>query len=174
MQSVVSFPFTCGSYSLTMFWFLYFWEVYSCLLQAILLSSFSRHLKGCRYPFYLLYGRYINHNVIFCLLRCLGSWRAGQLTYSYFAWSGSGILKRPRGRAVSASGFGSRRVAVRIPLEAKFFPNLNGASLHTSFHVHPSLVSKWLKYCWKGRKTLTHPSVRHPKELTSTKCPFVR
>ena len=31
---------------------------------------------------------------------------------------------------------------VRIPLEARFFPNLNGTSLHRAFHVHPSIVSK--------------------------------
>ena len=50
---------------------------------------------------------------------------------------------------------------VWIPLEARFFPNLNCASLHRAFHVHPSIVSKWLKYCWKGCKTLTHPSIHH-------------
>ena len=51
------------------------------------------------------------------------------------------------------SGYRSRlRITgsrVGIPLEARFFPNLNGASLHRAFHVHPSIVSKWLKYCWK-------------------------
>ena len=31
---------------------------------------------------------------------------------------------------------------VRIPLEARFFPNLNGASLHRAVHVHPSIVLK--------------------------------
>ena len=64
------------------------------------------------------------------------------------------FLKRPCGRAVSAPDFGSQ---VRIPLEARFFPNINGSSLHRAFHVHPSIVSKWLKYCWC--KTLTHPSI---------------
>ena len=49
------------------------------------------------------------------------------------------LRKRPRGQAVSAPDFGSR---VRILLEARFFPNLNGASLHRAFHVHPSIVSK--------------------------------
>ena len=65
--------------------------------------------------------------------------------------------KRPRGRAVSAPVriTGSR---VRIPLEARFFPNLNGASLHRAFHVHPSIVSKWLKYCWRDVKPV-HPSI---------------
>ena len=42
---------------------------------------------------------------------------------------------------------------IRIPLEARFLPNLSGASLHRAFHVHPSIVSIWLKFCWKGRKT---------------------
>ena len=41
---------------------------------------------------------------------------------------------------------------VRIPLEARFFPKLNGASLHTAFHVHHSIVSIWLKYCWRDVK----------------------
>ena len=43
-------------------------------------------------------------------------------------------------------------VTVGIPLEARFFPNLNGTSLHRAFHVHPSIVSKWLKYCWRDIK----------------------
>ena len=43
-------------------------------------------------------------------------------------------MKRPRGRAVSTPDLGS--------LEARFFPNLNGASLHRAFHVHPSIVLK--------------------------------
>ena len=63
-------------------------------------------------------------------------------------------LKRPRVRAVSAPDFGSRG-RVRIPLWARFFPILNGALLHRAFQVRPSIVSKWLKYCW----TLTHPSI---------------
>ena len=46
---------------------------------------------------------------------------------------------------------------VRVPLEARFFPNLNGASLQRAFHVHPSTVPIWLKIFWKGCKTLTHP-----------------
>ena len=41
--------------------------------------------------------------------------------------------------ALPTSVPGSR---VRIPLEARFFPNLNGASLHRAFHVHPSIISK--------------------------------
>ena len=73
-----------------------------------------------------------------------------------------GNKKRPRGRAVSAPGFGSRG---RIPLEARFLPNLNGASLHRTFHVHPSITSKLLKYCWKGSKTLTNPSMQRQQFL---------
>ena len=38
---------------------------------------------------------------------------------------------------------------VRIQLEARIFPNLNGVSLQ---RVHPSIVQIRLKYCWKGRK----------------------
>ena len=41
---------------------------------------------------------------------------------------------------------------VRIPLEERFFPNIDGTSLHRAFHVRPSIVPIWLKYCWKGRK----------------------
>ena len=48
---------------------------------------------------------------------------------------------------------------VLIPLEARFFPNLNGASLHRAFHVDPPIVSEWLKYCWRDAKTLTHISI---------------
>ena len=66
--------------------------------------------------------------------------------------------KRPRGRAVSASDFGSLGTRVRIPLEARFFPNLNCASLHRAFPVHPFIGSKWLKYCWRD-VILTHPSI---------------
>ena len=46
---------------------------------------------------------------------------------------------RPRGGEVSAPDLGSQ---VRIPLEARFYPNLKDASLHRAFHVHPSIVSK--------------------------------
>ena len=54
-------------------------------------------------------------------------------------------LKRPRGRAVSAPDFGSRGHGFESSwrLEAWFFPNLNGVSLHRAFHVHHL---KWTKY----------------------------
>ena len=39
-----------------------------------------------------------------------------------------------------------RASRVRIPLDASFGPNLNGASLHRTFYVHPSIVLIWLKY----------------------------
>ena len=45
----------------------------------------------------------------------------------------------------------------RVRMEARFFSNLNGASLHSAFHVHLSIVLIWLTYCWKGRKTATNP-----------------
>ena len=32
---------------------------------------------------------------------------------------------------------------VRVPLEARLFPNLNGSSLHWAFHVHSSIVLIW-------------------------------
>ena len=83
-------------------------------------------------------------------------------------WRLQSAWKRPRGRAVSAFDFGPQG---RIPLEARFFPNLNSASLHRAFHVHPSIVLIWLKCCWKGRKTLTHPSMGTcPVWLASLPC----
>ena len=48
---------------------------------------------------------------------------------------------------------------LRYTCPVRFLPNLNSALLHRACHVHPSIVSKWLKYCWKGRKTLTHPFI---------------
>ena len=45
----------------------------------------------------------------------------------------------------------------RVRMEARFFSNLNGASLHSAFHFHLSIVLIWLKYCWKGSKTATNP-----------------
>ena len=46
---------------------------------------------------------------------------------------------------------------VRIPLDASFGANLNGASLHRAFYVHPSIVLLWLKFCWIGCETANHP-----------------
>ena len=45
---------------------------------------------------------------------------------------------------------------VQILLQARFFWNLNDASLHRALHVHPSIVLIWLKYCWKGWKAPNH------------------
>ena len=46
---------------------------------------------------------------------------------------------------------------VRIQLETRTVPNLNSASLHRAFYVHPSINPIRLKYCWNGRKTPNHP-----------------
>ena len=43
-------------------------------------------------------------------------------------------------------------ICLWVSLEERFFPNLNGASLHRAFHVHHSIVPIWLKYCWKECK----------------------
>ena len=59
--------------------------------------------------------------------------------------------KRLRGWAVSAPDFGSRGRGFESQWRGDF-PNLNGASLHRAFHVHPPIVSKWLKYCWRDVK----------------------
>ena len=48
----------------------------------------------------------------------------------------------------------------RIRMEARFFSNLNGASLHSAFNFHLSIILLWLKYCWKGRKTATNSGER--------------
>ena len=55
------------------------------------------------------------------------------------------LLKRPHGRAFKRS-----RLRITGSREVRFFPNLNGASLHRVFHVHSSIVTKWLKHCWKA------------------------
>ena len=71
------------------------------------------------------------------------------------------LMKRPCGLAVSAPNFGSRGLG-----EARFFLNLNNASLQRAFHVHPSVVLILLKYRWKGRKPqLIHPPI-HIKTLS--------
>ena len=54
---------------------------------------------------------------------------------------------------------------VWIPLEARVFLKL---SWHRAFHIHPSIISKWLKYCWQGCKTLTRPSI-HQTWLSETR-----
>ena len=79
--------------------------------------------------------------------------RSGHISFIEI-WSGRNfyghsLLLWPSGKCSRLRITGSR---VRIPLEARFFPNLNGASLHRAFHVHPSIVSKWLKYCWRDVK----------------------
>ena len=43
----------------------------------------------------------------------------------------------PSGKRSRLRITGSR---VRVPLEARLFPNLNGASLHRAFHVHPAII----------------------------------
>ena len=62
-------------------------------------------------------------------------------------------------------------VAGLNPAGGEILPNLNGASLKRAFHVHPSIVSKCLKYCWKGHKTwLIHPSNKlHVKRILACK-----
>ena len=45
---------------------------------------------------------------------------------------------------------------VQILLEARFFPNLNGTSLHRALRIHSSLsvVLMWLKYCCNTSVTI--------------------
>ena len=51
---------------------------------------------------------------------------------------------------------------VQIPLEARLFPNLNGASLLRAFYVHLSIIWKCLKYCSNptGGEILPEPKRR--------------
>ena len=67
------------------------------------------------------------------------------------------FLKRLCGRAVSAPDFRSR-VADSNPAGGEILPEPKRTSLHRAFHVHPSIVLKWLKYCWRDVKTLTRLS----------------
>ena len=69
-------------------------------------------------------------------------------------------LDRPRIKCIKKFRITGSRV--RILLEASFFSNLNGASLHSAFHARPSIVLIWLKQCWKGRKK----QLIHPSEIT--------
>ena len=46
------------------------------------------------------------------------------------------------------------RVTGSNPAGGEILPD---PSLHRAFHVHPSIISKWLKYCWKGHKS--HSSI---------------
>ena len=75
-------------------------------------------------------------------------------------------MKRPHGQAVRAPDFMGH--GVQIPLEESFFQNLNSFSLHKAFHVHPSIVPIWLKYCWKGHKTVTDPSIHFLLDFEKT------
>ena len=46
-----------------------------------------------------------------------------------------------------------------IPARGEIFSTVNGVPLHTAFHYHLPIVLIWLKYCWKGRKIASHPSI---------------
>ena len=41
----------------------------------------------------------------------------------------------------------------------EIFSTINCDPFHTAFHYHPPVVLIWLKYCWKGRKIESHPSI---------------
>ena len=56
------------------------------------------------------------------------------------------------------------------PLEVSVFPNLNGVSLHRSSLSCSPIIPIRLKHCWKGRKTLTHPSTT---QYPTTQCKFL-
>ena len=45
------------------------------------------------------------------------------------------------------------------PARGEIFSTVNEVSVHIAFHYHPRIVLIWLKYCWKGRKIASHPSI---------------
>ena len=54
-----------------------------------------------------------------------------------------------------------------ILTRGEIYSTVNGVPLHTAFHYHPNIVLIWLKYCWKGRKIASHPSI-HTSFLRSS------
>ena len=114
----------------------------SCLTFGLMTSSTSICVRTAKAPARL-------HG-------CTGSPTPSLVAYvisTIISWAGSYCQREA---SVWPSGLRSRLrftgSQVRIPLEARFFPNLNGTSLHRAFHVHPSIVLKWLKYCWRDVK----------------------
>ena len=45
------------------------------------------------------------------------------------------------------------------PARGEIFSTVNGVPLHTTCHYQSLIVLIWLKYCWKGRKVASHPSI---------------
>ena len=45
------------------------------------------------------------------------------------------------------------------PAWGRIFSTINRVPLHTAFHYHLPIVLIWLKYCLKGRKIASHPSI---------------
>ena len=71
--------------------------------------------------------------------RIVGGWRFGTTLYLVVVYPLNVGEKRSRGKAVSAPDL-DHGVAGSNP--AEIFPQLNGASLHRAYHVHPSIVPK--------------------------------
>ena len=61
------------------------------------------------------------------------------------------LEKRPSGLVVSFPDIGSRCHRFDSSLRRNSTHDC-GTSLHRAFHYHSSIVSIWLKECWKGRK----------------------
>ena len=81
--------------------------------------------------------------------------RAGRFVtgnYNYETGSMTGILGQLKRESLKKRGKDNRRYIKVLKVkpvyqqmtlsQARYFPNLNGASLHRAFHVHPSIVSK--------------------------------
>ena len=41
----------------------------------------------------------------------------------------------------------------------KIFSTVNRVPLHTAFHCQSLIILIWLKYCWKGQKSVSHTSI---------------
>ena len=105
--------------------------------------------RSCR-----CYHQLIKHLASVCTLKRL----------KYLSLTSSLIYKRPRGRVVSGPDFRSRGRGFESRWRRDSSRTYT-ALLWTEPFIfilpssrHPSVVSKWLRYCWTDRKTLTHPS----------------
>ena len=71
--------------------------------------------------------------------------------------------KRPHGRAVSTPEFGSRGRGPRVlgsnPARGEILPKPKRRFIAQSLSCSPFHPLEILKYCWRGCKTLTHPSI---------------
>ena len=85
----------------------------------------------------------------------VGGWRFGTTLYLVVVYP---LNVGKCGQAVNAPDHG---VAGSNPAGGEILPQLNGASLHRAFHVHLSIVPKWLKYGWSYNSSASSIDARH-------------